>query len=188
MPTSKPSTSAPVNGTASDNEFAQLLVDSRAAATILAETINQENQIFLSFCGDLISQTLHAVDEMSKIAVDSAKEGASKQVAKAQEKAAKNVAAAAKTAQNAVADSGSKASKGSKKSGKSDTSDLDKNTESLAEGFVSSMLISMQNSVAAQNNMFTIAQAATTQTVMAILSTDTAAAAIAVNEISKGKK
>ncbi len=183
MATSKPSTTT----SAPSDEFAQILVEARAASCILSETIKQENEVFLSFCSAVISQTLDASKSLNKMALNAVKESATESVAKAKENASKTVASAAKSAQNAIADNGSSENKKSA-SPKKAVSTRDKNSQNLADGFVDAMLMTMQNSVHMQQQNWVIAQAATTQTVTQILGLDSAALSVTVAKMIEGNK
>ena len=164
----------------SSDEFAQIVAEARAASVVLAETINQQNEVFLSACNSIIAQTLNASKSLNDMAMEMAKDSATKKVAAAKEKASKKVAEAANTAQKATSQNGSDKSK---TSGKNSTSVQHSPEPSLATGFVDAMLISMQNSVQNQQSLLIMAQAATTQTVAQILSMDAAALSVSVANI-----
>ncbi|MDB2657566.1 RebB family R body protein [Crocinitomicaceae bacterium] len=166
------------------DEFAQLLVDARAAATILSDTIQQENEVLLGFCNGLFLQTLKASTELNRMTLDMAKEGAAKKAAKAQEKSSKAVAAAAKTAQDSVAAS---STNGSKSPAKKEAAIAAKTSQDLANGFIDAMLTTMKNSVRQQEQMFILAQASTTMTIQQIWSMDSTALALTFAHILDDK-
>ncbi|MDG1334343.1 MAG: RebB family R body protein [Crocinitomicaceae bacterium] len=176
-------TNNPTREATPTNEMAQLIADSRAAAAVLSETIKQENEVFLSFCQGIISQTLNAAKELNALSVDTVKESASEKVAEAKKKASGAVAASSKATQKAVAARDTKESK--------DHSNLvavsggNIGVDSLPGGFRSAMLETMHNSVHAQQQMFVIAEATTTQTIAQILSIDTAALGATIVKILK---
>ncbi len=159
-------------------EFAQVTADARAAAVILAESIDQENKVFLSFCESLINNTLGAMSTLNKMEINVARAGVEKQLEEAQKQSAKQ---AEERKQAITAQSAKKEStpiKAKEESG----------SKSLEDAFVHSMSQMMMNSVAGQANLHILAEATTTQTISTILSLAPIVLAMAVKNIDEGKK
>lgn len=164
--TQEPNNSTSANDSIKD--FGSLVNESKNAAAVLAESINQENKVFLNFCSELIKNTLQAKHAMEKLETsgsgskkknDASKQPAATNSSKASAKATPDLAAFP----TPVTDS-----PGSSKMANAG----DPSVGNVENGFAHSMSNMMNNAVMAQQNLFVLGQAATTQTIQAILSND----------------
>lgn len=155
-------------------EFSQVVKDASAAATVVAQSIDEENKVFLSFCEGLINNTLQAMTTLSKLDVNIARAGMVKQLASAQKQSNKQ----ADEKKQAITEAADKASPNQA------SPSVAENHENLSMAFLDSMNTLMMNAVSGQQNLHVLALAATTQTISTILSLTTATIGVAVEHIT----
>ncbi|WP_420386665.1 RebB family R body protein [Roseivirga sp.] len=175
----------PQENPSNQNDAAAVIKEGEAACTALARSIAEQNHVLLTFCNQLIDNTLEAMAKLSSIDMNIAKEGASKRFKEAVKSAAAPQIAKAKGDQQAAPDKSASPTQEKAKSAAGPLSSLEPNistTYQMCTGQV------MENAVHAQQQLFVIAQATTTQTIENILSMTPAVLAMSVKEILDDNK
>ncbi len=152
MPTQVPPNNHP-------DHFEKTVIDATKAANALSMSIAQENNVYLSFCENLISNTLQAMSSLNKMEINTARAGIHEQLNQAKQ----NAEESAEDKKQSVLE----ASPVHKASSEKPSHEANMN---LMGAFVESMSEMMINSVNGQQNLHVVAQAATTQTIEIILS------------------
>ncbi len=151
--------------------FTQIIADEKAAATALAETLEQQNTIFLNFCNNLVGNILRSMGELNAMELAVAGNNAHQELTTAKNTATENI-------QPATTPSPTESSNVAPKNTAIPSADSSNNA---IGSFVDAMNASMHNAVTAQQQMYIIAQASTTQAINIILSIATDTLAVAVH-------
>lgn len=165
MPTQIPTNDHP-------NHFEKTVTDATKAANALSQSIAQENNVYLNFCENLISNTLQAMSSLNKMEINTARVGIQEQLSQAKQNSETQAEEKKQSVLEAVPTHKENAAKPSHEA-----------SIKLMDAFVQSMGEMMINSVNGQQNLHTVAEAATTQTVDIILSMAPAILAEKVKEI-----
>jgi hypothetical protein len=160
-------------------EFEQVISAEKEAAATLSQTITEQNAVFIGFCNAVVSEALNAMGKLSAMDLSIAN-STKKDVGEVKKNATEAIEqngklqASAKNDANATPTPTANATSGGSNS-----------TANPEAAFVDAMGQTMFNAVKAQNNMYMIAQATTTQLVNTIISMTTATLATAVAKKEK---
>lgn len=174
----------PTENPTHENGFAELIKDGTEAASSLAKSIEQQNQVMLTFCEKLISNTLVAMGSLSNMEVHVAKEADSKKFRDAVNEATNQAVKKSQSAQ-AKAEPAGDDKDGSSQKVVASNPNPSANEPNLEDTYQMSIGRVMENAVFAQQQLYVIAQATTTQTISTILSISPAVLATTVAEIIK---
>lgn len=160
-------------------EFEQVIQAEKEAAAVLSHTIAEQNAVFMSFCNSLVNEALSAMGKLSAIDLSVAN-SSKKDIDEAKKKAAEAIE------QKVQPQSSAKNDVNASPNHSNNTSNGGSNSTTNPEAaFVDAMGQTMYNAVKAQNNMYMIAQATTTQLVSTIISMTTATLATTVAKKEK---
>lgn len=153
----------PTSVSENTKEFEQIISTERAAAAALSQTIAEQNAVFMGFCNSLVSEALTAMGKLSAMDLSIAN-SAKKDISDAKKKVADAIEQ--KNQPQASAKNDASASPNTSNGGVTSST----NTNNPEATFVDAMGQTMFNAVKAQNNMYMIAQATTTQLINTIIS------------------
>lgn len=157
-------------------EFEQVISAEKEAAAVLSQTIAEQNAVFMNFCNSLVNEALSAMGELSAIDLAVAK-SSKKDINEAKKKATEAI-------EQKIQPQASAKNDATPTPNQSNDSSISRANPEAA--FVEAMGQTMFNAVQAQNNMYIIAQATTTQLINTIISMT--ATTLATTVVKKEKK
>lgn len=165
----------PTENQSTPTDFAQIIADEKSAAAALSETLQEQNAVFLNFCSTLTNNVLKAMGELNAMELAVAANAAKQELSTAKETATQNIQPAASPTPTSAANSEA-APKSMVQPNASMGGDND-----ISAAFVSAIGTSMHNAVTAQQQMYILAEASTTEVISTIISMATATLGVAVH-------